>query len=78
MPLNDVQTDNQTHPKTQHPSRSTQPPGAEIASPPTSARLRQAEYPMSGPLSPNYTEIEGGANCIPTPFFANEYSFGIS
>ncbi|KAH9986909.1 hypothetical protein BJV74DRAFT_885795 [Russula compacta] len=72
--LNDAQTNDQTHPKTQHPSGSTQPPGAEIAGPPTSARLRQAECPVSGPLSPNYSEIEGGTNWIPAPFSANGQS----
>ncbi|KAH9986914.1 hypothetical protein BJV74DRAFT_843487 [Russula compacta] len=46
-PFNDAQTDDQTHPGTQPPSGSTQPPGAEIAGPPTSSRLRQAEHPVN-------------------------------
>ena len=74
MPLNDAQTDGLTHPKTQHPSGLTQPPGVEIAGPPTSARLHQAEYPVSGPLSPDDSEIEGGTNWIPTPFSPNGQS----
>ena len=73
-PLNDAQTDNQTHPRTQLPGGSTQPPGAEITGHPTSPRLRQAEYPVSGPLSPNYSEIEGGNSWIPMPFSANSQS----
>ena len=73
-PLNDAQTHDQTHPEAQLPDRFMQPPGAESLGPPTSTRFRQAEYPVSSPLSPSYPGIEGGTSWMPTPFSMNSQS----